>query len=109
MMGQIQLERTETLATIVLDNPTRRNAFTLEMLHQLTAIAADLATSSAKVVVLRGRGDLAFGSGADFSAFGSGGSESDFLIRFNESPSSAHCCGVARGLHGRCRAACLVR
>jgi enoyl-CoA hydratase len=58
------------VGTIVIDNPRRRNAMTLDMYASIPP-AVDRLTGrpGLRVVVLRGRGDDAFGAGSDISEF----------------------------------------
>lgn len=59
------------IASILIDNPARRNAFDLAMWEALPPLVAAIeAQESARVIVLRGAGDLPFASGADISEFG---------------------------------------
>lgn len=55
---------------IVINNPEKRNAVTLEMQEAMIAAFQDYATDPAiRAVVMRGAGDKAFISGADISTF----------------------------------------
>ncbi|HZH53975.1 MAG TPA: enoyl-CoA hydratase [Microvirga sp.] len=60
----------DSVATVAVDNPAKRNAFDLEMWRALPAIMAALdGDDRVRVVVLRGAGASAFASGADISEF----------------------------------------
>ncbi|MEX2644363.1 MAG: enoyl-CoA hydratase-related protein [Acetobacterales bacterium] len=67
---RILLQRADGVATVVLNNPARRNALSKAMWRDLgdtfTALAED---SSVRCVVIRGAGDKAFAAGADISRF----------------------------------------
>jgi len=70
MAGQIHLERAASVATIVIDQPNRRNAISRDMWRGLLAAAKDVGQDrNTRVVVLRGAGDAAFAAGADISQF----------------------------------------
>jgi enoyl-CoA hydratase len=58
------------IATLVIDNPARRNAMALAMYAAVPdAVAAIAADPAVRVVVLRGAGEVAFGAGSDISEF----------------------------------------
>ncbi|MDD9715890.1 enoyl-CoA hydratase [Dinoroseobacter sp. PD6] len=67
--GRLLLDREGPVARITLNNPDRLNAMRLAMWQGLGDLAAELAASDARVVVLRGAGDRAFCAGADISEF----------------------------------------
>ena len=70
MTGSIRTERRGAIGTLVIDNPTRRNAMDLAMYASVPgAVATLLAHDGLRVVVLRGAGDAAFGAGSDISEF----------------------------------------
>jgi len=63
----LHYEVSEGIATITLDNPTRKNAFTLDMIDDWAdALRAAAEDDAVRVVVLTGAGD-AFCSGIDLS------------------------------------------
>jgi enoyl-CoA hydratase/carnithine racemase len=63
-------EKTGGIGWMTFSNPTKRNAMSLEMWAELSAIIADFAADPAvRVVVMQGDGDKAFVSGADISQF----------------------------------------
>jgi enoyl-CoA hydratase/carnithine racemase len=69
-IGRLRIEVHGAVGSIVFDNPTRRNAVTLEMWEELTpAIDRFSDDPEIRVVTLRGAGDAAFVSGADISEF----------------------------------------
>ncbi|WP_033289274.1 enoyl-CoA hydratase/isomerase family protein [Amycolatopsis jejuensis] len=57
------------VAEILLDRPEKRNALTPEMLDSLGLVLAEIASSDARVAVIRGAGDKAFCAGADITRF----------------------------------------
>jgi enoyl-CoA hydratase/carnithine racemase len=60
----------ESVATVAIDNPARRNAFDLEMWKALPPIMAALDRhDQVRAIVLRGAGDHDFTSGADIGEF----------------------------------------
>lgn len=61
---QVLIERDGAVAVVVLNRPTRRNALTLGVMDTLRGVFADLATSDAGAVVIRGAGGF-FCSGLD--------------------------------------------
>ena len=70
MAGQVHVEVEESIGWIVLDQPERRNAISVEMWRAIPDAVLRLADDTAvRVVVLRGQGDTAFAAGADISEF----------------------------------------
>lgn len=68
--GQIVLEREGLAARLVIDNPQRRNAIDLAMWRQANDLLDRLAQDpEVRVLVVTGRGEKAFASGADISKF----------------------------------------
>ncbi|MDG2028142.1 MAG: enoyl-CoA hydratase-related protein [Acidimicrobiales bacterium] len=69
-MPGIRTERDGAIGTLIIDNPTRRNAMTADMYTAVPAAAAELvADPDIRVIILRGAGDEAFGAGSDISEF----------------------------------------
>ncbi|MGQ7792597.1 enoyl-CoA hydratase [Faunimonas sp. B44] len=67
---RILAEAGDGIGWLVLNNPERRNAISLEMWNGITAaLDAFEADPAVRVVVLRGAGDRAFTAGADISEF----------------------------------------
>lgn len=65
----IDLEKSDGVATVVINNPRRRNCFTPDMFDQLRAAAEDIAgDATIRVAVLRGAGDKAFSAGMDIDS-----------------------------------------
>ena len=70
MPGVITVERANGVATVILNNPDKRNSFNAAMLESLAAEASKLAKEDEiRTVILRGAGDLAFSAGADLDGF----------------------------------------
>jgi enoyl-CoA hydratase len=70
MAKQIQVNRDDPIATVVLNRPRKHNALTLAMWHKLgEAIVTLSADNDVRCVVLRGAGDKAFSSGNDIGEF----------------------------------------
>lgn len=93
MTGQIRVEREGFVATIVIDNPTKRNAMNQAMwivmgdaLHRLSQDA------TLRCLIIRGQGDDAFGSGADIEEFES--------IRSSKEQGIAFATHGHRAMHG---------
>ena len=69
-MTGIGVEVSGALGTLIIDNPTRRNAMTADMYEAVPAAVADvLSHADVRVVVLRGAETAAFGAGSDISEF----------------------------------------
>lgn len=80
MSGQVSLTVEGTVATILIDNPKKRNSFSLAMVDQLYEAARGVVTNPAiRAVVLRGAGDAAFSAGMDFDSLTE---DTDILARF---------------------------
>jgi enoyl-CoA hydratase len=68
--GHVAFETAGGVATLRLCNPSRRNAMSVAMWHELAGFAADLASrGDVRVVIVRGDGDKAFSAGADIRDF----------------------------------------
>lgn len=86
-MGEkaLYIEKADTIATIVINRPDKRNAFTLDMWKTLTSLLAELeADEATKVVVIRGVDDTAFAAGADISEFISNRSSAEKAKAYND-------------------------
>jgi len=59
----------ETIATVLLDRAPRLNALTPALLTELDTVIDEIATSRARVTVVRTAGSRAFSVGADIAAF----------------------------------------
>jgi enoyl-CoA hydratase/carnithine racemase len=108
-MGKVTLQRDGPIARITLSNPTRYNAMSLSMWHELAQClrAAD-ADAQVRVILLRGDGDKAFVSGADISEFESQRASEDGVAQYDLAVSTAQGllsdCGkpVVTCIHGIC-------
>ena len=70
MTSPILLTTEGTIATVVLNNPGKMNAITLETWAELGRVMRQLSGDlSLRCVVLRGAGGQAFSAGADISEF----------------------------------------
>jgi enoyl-CoA hydratase/carnithine racemase len=82
----IRTIRAQRVGVIVLSQPERRNALTLEMWDGLADAADRLgADPDIRVVVVRGEGDEAFSGGADITEFPQRRTEPDDVRRYQES------------------------
>ncbi|MEZ5247388.1 MAG: enoyl-CoA hydratase-related protein [Acidimicrobiales bacterium] len=68
-MAGVRGERTGAIGTLIIDNPTRRNAMTADMYESVRPAVENLLDDETRVVILRGAGDIAFGAGSDISEF----------------------------------------
>jgi enoyl-CoA hydratase len=70
MSGPVVLERSDEIATVILNRPERLNALTFEMWQEVGATFARLeADDGLRCIVLRGAGGKAFAPGADIAEF----------------------------------------
>jgi enoyl-CoA hydratase/carnithine racemase len=70
MTGNIHLQRSGPVATVIIDNPGKRNAMSQAMWVAMgDAIEALSRQDDLRCIVLRGAGTEAFGSGADIDEF----------------------------------------
>lgn len=68
--GQIATEVRDGVATVVIDNPRKRNAINGAMWRQLAQVLEALAADDAvRVLLIRGAGGRAFSAGADIEEF----------------------------------------
>lgn len=69
-MAEIRTESAGAVGTLIIDNPSRRNAMTADMYAAVRASVDELLSDARlRVVVVRGAGDDAFGAGSDISEF----------------------------------------
>lgn len=69
-MSEIIIDRKRAIATVILNNPDRRNALTKIAWQRLGETMQDLSdTEDLRCIVLRGAGNEAFAAGADISEF----------------------------------------
>lgn len=79
------LGETETVATILVDNPKRANALTLAMWDELAAACRKVnETPAIRAVILRGAGERSFCAGADISEFLQLRSDPEAVIRYDQ-------------------------
>jgi len=74
MGGKVILEREGAVATVVLSNPSKKNALNLALLSGLREAFAELSREDVRCVVLRGEGAESFCAGYDIAAIPAGGS-----------------------------------
>lgn len=68
--GPILLERDGVIASIVINNPAKRNALTLAAWDALSSVLEELESDDdIRCVIVRGAGEKAFAAGADISEF----------------------------------------
>ncbi len=90
MSGQVHLERADSVATITLDHPERRNAISRVMWQQMLSAAEDIAAdSTTRVAIIRGSGDVAFASGADISQFSEQRADGDANTAYDDTTARA--------------------
>ena len=78
------------LATIVLNQPSRRNAMSIDMWDRLGEIVARLDRDpAARVMIIRGAGTQAFSAGADISEFDEFRSTPEKALAYNQRVSEA--------------------
>jgi len=68
-IGDILTSTTNDIGTLTISNPKLRNAMNLSMYKKVPSAIDSLIASGAKVIVVRGAGDDAFGAGSDISEF----------------------------------------
>lgn len=79
-MNDIRIVRERELAWVILDRPEKRNAVTSAMWQSFPRLANELSSdASARVVLLRGAGDVAFSAGADIAEMQTGLSDTAAL------------------------------
>lgn len=84
MTGRIRTERKGDIGRIVISNPAKRNAMSLEMWRALGEAARGLGSDpSIRAVILSGDGGNAFVSGADISQFESERTSADAVAEYN--------------------------
>ncbi len=68
--GTVRATIDGAIAHLLIDNPARRNAMSLDMYAAVPdAVRSIVEAPDVRVVVLRGAGDIAFGAGSDISEF----------------------------------------
>jgi enoyl-CoA hydratase len=70
MSNELYIEKNGAIATMVINRPQKKNAFTLAMFKELGVLLDELeADRNIKVLVVRGVDETAFSAGADISEF----------------------------------------
>jgi enoyl-CoA hydratase/carnithine racemase len=64
-MKDLRLERDGAVATLLIDRPQARNALARQTMRELDDALGSIGASGARVLVIRGAGDLAFCAGGD--------------------------------------------
>lgn len=86
----ILLERDGAIATIVINNPSKRNALSLGAWDALCAVLETLdADDDVRCVVLRGAGEKAFAAGADIKEFPTKRANAEQAFAYGESTARA--------------------
>lgn len=97
-MPEILVRRQGQLGTVLVSNPDKHNAMTLQMWRDLSARIAELdADPSVHVIVLAGDGQTAFVSGADISQFEAERTDPAAQKRYNEAVDAAYLAPVKAG------------
>ncbi len=90
-MPEILIRRNGAVGTVIMSNPDKFNAMTLQMWQELPQRIAELDEDpSIHVIVLAGDGDKAFVSGADISQFGSERTDPKALQHYNQVVDAAY-------------------
>jgi enoyl-CoA hydratase/carnithine racemase len=81
----IDARKDGAIGWMIFNNPTRRNAVSIEMWESIPSVLDDFAADAAiRVVIVAGAGDKAFVSGADISQFESQRSTPEAVQRYEE-------------------------
>lgn len=97
-MPALQVRIDQAVGTIVVSNPDKHNAMTLDMWRALPQRIGELdADPRVRVIVIEGDGDKAFISGSDVSQFESERSAPDAQQRYNAAVEAAHLAPPAAG------------
>lgn len=89
--GKLLLDRDGPIGRLTLNQPERRNAFSLAMWKALPDVLAALAADEAiRVVVMRGAGGKAFSAGNDISEFGEHRATKEGVNAYNAATRSAY-------------------
>ncbi len=67
--GQILTEIEGDVGLLTISNPLNRNAMNLFMYHEIPSAISQLIKTGARVIIIQGQGNEAFGSGSDISEF----------------------------------------
>lgn len=90
-MAEVLVRQEGAIARVVLSNPRKFNAMTLDMWESVPRVLDSLdADPSIRLVVLEGDGDQAFVSGADISQFGAERSSREGQARYGRAVEAAY-------------------
>ena len=90
-MPEVILRRDGAIGRVILSNPAKYNAMSLDMWEALPAALKSLDDDGdVRLIVLEGDGDKAFVSGADISQFESNRSAPDAQARYNAATDAAY-------------------
>ncbi len=82
--AKILTRKVGSVGEIILNNPARHNAISLDMWERLAEVLGEAADDrGVRVLIVSGAGDKAFGGGADASPFGSGGGDLKAIRHYN--------------------------
>ena len=91
MSDLIQVERDDSIATVVFNRPKMRNAINLAMWSEIASVTNELAVDEAvRAIVYRGAGRQAFASGADISEFQENRKDIATALAYNKTTEAAY-------------------
>ena len=91
MSDLIQVERDDSIATVVFNRPKMRNAISLAMWAEIASVTNELAMDEAvRAIVYRGAGRQAFASGADISEFQENRKDIATALAYNKTTEAAY-------------------
>jgi enoyl-CoA hydratase len=97
-MAEIRIRKDGHVGTVVISNPEKHNAMTVQMWQDLTHAIEQLdADGEVAVIVLKGEGTQAFVSGADISQFESERGDADAQQRYADIYDAAYLAPVRAG------------
>lgn len=97
-MAEILVRREGPVATVVMSNPEKYNAMTVQMWRALPERIAELdADPTVRAIVLAGDGEKAFVSGADISQFEEQRTNADAQAAYNAAVEAAYLAPVRAG------------
>ncbi len=104
MQDKVILKKDGNIATIIINNPAKRNSLDIDILKQLTLYINDLDSDlSMRALILRGEGEKAFCAGYSIDKIDSSGEASKYLedafkmMRGSRLPIIAMCNGIVVG------------
>jgi enoyl-CoA hydratase/carnithine racemase len=90
-MSDVLVERTGSIATVILNRPQQRNAIGLAMWREIAQVTEGLVKDdSVRAVVYRGAGTDAFASGADIKEFPESRKDAETSLRYNTTTAAAY-------------------